>query len=332
MVEQIAQVPNNQTGAAHFSLSRTGSLAYVSGSFRTSFQHTLVWLDRQGRETPLAAPPHGYMFPRISPDGQRLVVQLREQNQTIAIWDFAHATLTPLTSGLLRYPVWTPDSRRIAFAVPGAQQQIFWQAADGSGSPEPLTQPGAGGLPTAFSPDGTRLIFWDSNRGGLMALALPERRVMPLVPGSNTLSQNGAVSPDGRWLAYETTEAGPLQVFVRPFPNVEAGRWQVSTDGGTAPVWSRDGRELFYVGQAGGLMRVAVQPASSWASGAPTKLVNGPYSWTLPDVRGRLYDVSSDGNRFLVLKRAAQPQAQIPDTIVWVQNWFEELKQRVPVK
>jgi eukaryotic-like serine/threonine-protein kinase len=134
-------------------------------------------------------------------------------------------------------------------------------------------------------------------------------------------------------LAYQTNEAGQWQVVVCAFPNVEAGRWQVSADGGSQPLWSRDGRELFYIAPGGGIMRVQMEHSSSWTFSAPTKLVSGPYSWSLRGFGGRVYDVSRQGDRFLVLKPAPNSQPQnAPDTIVVVQNWFEELKARMPTE
>jgi Tol biopolymer transport system component len=157
--------------------------------------------------------------------------------------------------------------------------------------------------------------------------------VDPLIGRPGIAVSNGEVSPDGRLLAYQTNEAGQMQVVVCAFPNVEAGRWQVSADGGSQPLWSRDGRELFYIAPGGGIMHVHVALGASWTFSAPTKLVGGSYSWSLPGVGGRLYDVSRQGDRFLVLKPAPISQQQnAPDTIVVVQNWFEELKARVPTK
>jgi hypothetical protein len=138
--------------------------------------------------------------------------------------------------------------------------------------------------------------------------------------------------PDGNFLAYQTNESGQMQVVVRPFPNVDRGRWQVSVDGGVQPLWSRDGGGLFFIAPAGGIMRVQVEHGKNPPFGPPTKLVDGPYTWS-PAFSGRSYDVSKRGDRFLVMKPVPDSQQQgAPDTIVVVQNWFDELKARVPVK
>jgi serine/threonine-protein kinase len=338
LIEGVAQSPA-QTGSAHFSVSRTGTLAYIEGSFRDLVLQKLAWIDRAGRETEIAAPARNYLSPRISPDGKRLAVQVRTRDDDhVWIWDFARETFTPLTSGRDRQnsPVWTPDGRRIAFGSGRTgDARVHWQLADGSGSPEALSDAPMAQLATSFSPDGTQLVFMDPNRSALMLLSIKENgRISPLVEYPGISARSGAISPDGRWLAYDSNESGPPQVFIRRFPNTAAGRWQVSSSGGTLPVWSRDGRELFYLAPSGGIMHVGVNAVVDWASSAPAKIVDLPSDSTanLVDTR-RGYDVSPQGERFLLLKPApnAQP-ARPPDTIVLVQNWFEELRARVPVK
>ena len=142
--------------------------------------------------------------------------------------------------------------------------------------------------------------------------------------------RNGEVSPDGRWLAYEANDSGRFEIYVRPFPDVSSGHWQVSTDGGTRPLWARDGHELFYLAPTGALMRVGVARGSTWAATAPTKLFEGRYG--APAVfLGRTYDVSPDGRRFLMIKPVGSPDAtDAPASFVVVQHWVEELKRLVP--
>jgi eukaryotic-like serine/threonine-protein kinase len=251
-------------------------------------------------------------------------------SRRIWIWDTRRETLEPLTvsGGYATSPVWTRDGQRLAFSWSG----LWWQAADGNGSPERFGDASQEGMSTSFAPDG-RLVFTTDNNSRLALLThAPAHRVDSLIlpPG---VARNGEVSPDGHFLAYETTESGQSQVLVRQFPNVEAGHWQVSSDGGTRPAWSHDGTELFFVGSSGGLMRVQVQDRTTPTFSAPSKLVEGPYSFSLPTIAERPYDVSRQGDRFLVMKPVQDPQPQEnPDTIVVVQNWFEELKARVPTK
>jgi serine/threonine-protein kinase len=163
----------------------------------------------------------------------------------------------------------------------------------------------------------------------MMAIELDAtRRVTPLVQ-SPFIERNGTVSPDGRWLAYEANDTGPFQIYVRPFPEVNGGRWMVSTTGGTKPIWA--GQELFYVSPSGAVMAVGVVRGPSWAATTPTLVVKEGYltnlSWW-----GRSYDVSPDGQRFLMIKEGGAEGAAAPTSIVVVQHWVEELKRLVPAK
>ena len=158
MAEGIMTASN--TGAAQFSFSDTGALVYVVGNALQD--RTLVWVDRDGRETPLAAEPNAYRFPRISPDGGRVALEVRDQENDIWIWDFARETLTRLTSAPSRdtYPVWTPNGRRVAFASSrDGLPNLYWKASDGTGAVERLTESENLQLPSAFTPDGKQLVF-----------------------------------------------------------------------------------------------------------------------------------------------------------------------------
>jgi serine/threonine-protein kinase len=148
--------------------------------------------------------------------------------------------------------------------------------------------------------------------------------VTPLVQ-SRALERNGIVSPDGRWLAYEANDRGQLEIYVRPYPDVSRGVWQVSTGGGTRPLWSRTSQELFYVSLAGAIMRVGVIRGSSWATTTPMSIVRNEYMTTLAGFVGRHYDVSPDGSRFLVVKAANDPKGEPPQLVV-VQHFDAELK------
>jgi serine/threonine-protein kinase len=142
--------------------------------------------------------------------------------------------------------------------------------------------------------------------------------------------RNGEVSPDGRWLAYEADDSGRFNIYVRPFPDVSSGYWQVSTDGGTRPLWARNSQELFYLSMTGALMRVGVARGPTWAATAPTKLFEGRYGATA-NQNGRTYDVAPDGKRFLMIKAGDSPdQTAVPTSLVVVQNWREELKRLMP--
>jgi hypothetical protein len=172
----------------------------------------------------------------------------------------------------------------------------------------------------------------DFGRNVLWLLSVTGDRKMEAIAAGPS-PRNGEVSPNGRWLAYETNEAGTYQVFVRPFGTAQGPRWPVSTDGGVTPVWRRDGRELFYVGPTrSSIMHVTVGAGPVWNAGPPAKLLDGTFTFSRANVPGRLYDVSRDGTRFVALTPAMDIPQHLPNTIVVVQNWLEELKQRVPTK
>jgi Tol biopolymer transport system component len=348
-VPVVEQVMTQFNGAAEFSVSRQGTLVYVPGVGTTEAPRSLVWVTRQGQEAPITAPPRAYTSPRLSPDGTRVALALDAQ-EGIWIWDLARKTLTRLTDTPAFYsdPVWTPDGRRVIFASSlGGIPNLFWRAADNTGTVERLTTSPNAQVPTAMAPDGTRLIVREivpTTGGDLRVLRLegPSGRpgaasATPLTAAARqteTLLQTafnedgGEISPDGRWLAYESNDSGPFQISVRPFPNVESGHWTISSSGGTRPAWARSGRELFYLDGTNAVTAVSVHTTPTFRAGTPTKLFDGRYySYVL----SRSYDVSPDGQRFLMIKDSASgDQPSTLPGIVVVVNWAEELKAKVP--
>ena len=241
-VAVLEQVMTTLVGAANVSISGGGALIYISGGAQTAPPgETLVWVDRDGREEPIKVPPMSYRYPRLSPDGTRLAVAVRGQGDDIWVWDFARETLTRVTfePGQDQYPVWTPDGRRLLFrSERSGPPNLFSQAADGTGAVERLTESANEQTSYAVSPDGTRLVFCEDLRAtgqDLNVLTLQgERRAEPLVQTGFT-ERDAEISPDGRWLAYESNESGRPEIYVRPFPDVNTGRWQISTGGGRTP-------------------------------------------------------------------------------------------------
>jgi serine/threonine-protein kinase len=346
LVEEIARTDAEQTGAAHFSLSADGTLVYIpdiAGAIG-GLRRTLVWVDRQGREEPLKAPVRAYRYPRLSPDGLRLALDIQDEQRDIWIWHLTGETLTRLTldSALEQYGVWTPDGRRVIFGSSraGLTLNLFWQASDGTGAVERLTESQNTQYPMAVSPDGTRLVVREDRRGLGDLLLLPlqgERRPEPLVQ-TPFRELNAEISPDGRWIAYQSNESGRDEIYVRPFPTVNEGRWQVSTGGGSRPLWARNGQELFYLTAAGdALMSTPVSGSSSFKTGNPAKVFETTAYYvplaSAANSPGRTYDVSPDGRRFLMIKPVAgAEQNTAPQSITVVQNWFEELTRRVPTR
>jgi serine/threonine-protein kinase len=330
------------TGTADFVLAQNGTLVYVPGGMGGGLARSLAWVSRQGKEEPIkAAPPRAYVLPRLSPDGTRVALDIRDQDNDVWVWDLKRETLARVTfdPGPDRDPVWTSDSRRIVFDSPrggtGGTPNLYWQAADNTGTVERLTTSQNPQYTNSISPDGRHLLFVEqapNTTGDIEMLTLDAARkseAAPLV--ATTFSElNAEVSPDGRWVAYQSNESGKNQVYVRPFPKVDAGHWQVSTAGGTRPLWARSGRELFYELDSA-LMAVPVQTTGAiFGAGNPAKLFNAaPYYFgnALPT-----YDVSADGQRFLMIKLADQSSTGTAASMVVVEHWTEELKARVPAK
>jgi len=327
-------VVTKASGAADFAVALDGALVYLSGE-ATTLRRRLVWVDRMGREELLPAPERTYFYPRISPDGTRVAVFIGDQEGDIWTWDFARQTLTRLTFDPAQdtYPLWMPDGRRLIFAsARSGVENLFWQAADGAGAVERLTESPDAQVPHAITPDGTRIVFREAattTGNDLMLMPLqPPRRAQPLVQTMFN-ERNAEIGPDGRWLAYESNESGRLEIYVRPFPEVGGGRWQVSTGGGRTPLWSRNGQELFYLSLEGVVMGVRVQARSSWSSSTPERVLQGQYFYAAPGV-GRTFDIAPDGRRFLMIQGGSDAAAAPQNRIFFVQHWVEELKRLVP--
>jgi eukaryotic-like serine/threonine-protein kinase len=324
-VPVVENVQGNGFGAAQYSISTTGSLVYVSGGSQSD-QNRLVWVSRDGKEQPLAAPPRAYGWPRISPDGRKVTVA---QDGQIWVYELARDTMTRFTfEGSNNFaPVWTPDGSRIAFQSNNdGPSSVFWQKADGSGGMEKLTGSEYTRFPKSWSADGQLLSFGEINPTtgyDIWVLDMKDRKAVPFL--RTPFYEVGVFSPDGRWMAYTSNESGRDEVYVQPYPG-PGGKWQISTDSGMDVRWTANGRELTY--RNGDKMMaadIATQPAFS--AGKPRMLFEGPY--VPPSQLASLYDVSGDGQRFLMLKPAESAEAA-PTQINIVLNWFEELKQKVP--
>jgi Tol biopolymer transport system component len=335
VVEGVLQSPT--TGAAQYSFSSMGSLVYVSGGVQAP-ERKLVWVNRNGAEQTLAAPARAYVVPRLSPDGRRLAATITEQEAQIWQYDFSRETLTRMTfeGNNNQVPVWTPDGKRIAFnSNKEGPNNIYWQLADGSGGLERLTTNEYLQAPSSWSPDGQLLAFFEVNpetQRDIWVLRMGEPsagsgQVRKALPFIRTRFDEAVprFSPDGRWLAYISNESGRYEVYVQPYPG-PGGKWQISTEGGAEPVWNPNGRELFY--RSGDkMMAVDIATQPGFAAGKSRMLFQGRYEHaSFPSSN---YDVSPDGQRFLMLKPVEQEQAA-PTQINVVLNWFEELKRRVP--
>src|SRR5207244_4560698 len=220
---------------AQFDVSRTGSLVYVSGDLQGTGR-SLVWVDREGREQPLEAPPRNYAQPRISPDGQQVAVVVRGANDDVWVYDIPRQTLTRLTSQSRSFaPIWTSDGKRIIYeSTRGGALNLFGKAADGSGEEERLTKSRFNQGPSSTSPDGQAMVFLESGDLGILPLTGEGRSPRLFFKSPFDEGPVSAFSPDGRWLAHVSNESGRREIYVQPFP-AGGRKVQISRDGGDEP-------------------------------------------------------------------------------------------------
>jgi len=336
VVEGVAMKTN---GSTSFALSETGSLVYVTGSAANTTLRTFVWVDPNGREQALPLPGRPYTDPRLSPDGTRLAVVVGEDDGTQALWvyDVGSAAGQRLAvAQTIQVPVWTDDGRILYSGLPfgEAVSQIFSVPADGSDEARQVLRSEGivGDYPTAVTPDGRSLIFsriFTLAHREIYQMSLNGEPVATAVLEGEFNRGNAEVSPDGRWMVYRSDQSGSMEVYVQPFPG-PGPTIPASIGGGTSVTWSPDGTELIYrLGD-----RVMAVPFSADGGtpsiGRPVELFRGPY--LAPGLGGgRLYHVAPDG-RLLMLKEAgaADGGEALPPQVVLVENFFEELRGRLP--
>ena len=330
VVERMMTKPS---GAANYAASRPGTIAYVpERAVEPTPITSLVWVDKKGIEEPIKAAPRAYGPPRLSPDGTRVAVGVTDEGNT-EVWVLDLRRETPprrltFSPGMDGLPLWTPDGQRIVF-MSSRTGVLNWyrQAADGTGAVERLTTSDTPQWPVSISPNASRLFGFG---GGGKATAIIVAHAA--TPGSVQTLFDGSfpeISPDGRYLAYTSGESGREEIYVRPFPQVDRGRWQISTAGGTRAAWARNSRDLFYVDASMRLVRVPVRMSgTTFSAGSPSKVFDAVYVEPNPS---RHYDVSPDGQRFLMLKdmTARDPNAT-PASMVVVEHWFDALTRRMP--
>ena len=270
-------------GVADFGVSANGSLVYVPDVAGSEGGRSLVWVDRQGREEALRAPPAPYENPRISPDGRYITVEVRDaENSEVMVYDLERDIATRLTfhPGQDRYPLWSPDGQRVVFSSDReGTLNIYSKAGDGTGPVERLTTSGNRQWPQSWSADGQSLVILDSgDQMDIHVMSLGADGQTEELISTDVREFFAEVSPNDRWIAYVSDELGQREVYVRPFPDVDNGLWQISRDGGTSPVWGPDGRELFFraIGSSD-MMVVAVDTEPTFDHGNPEFLFAGPY-------------------------------------------------------
>jgi len=319
-------------GQGAFSVSDTGVLAYVPGGAPAA-ETRLVWVDREGRSTPLAADPGSYEWPRLSPDGSRVAVTDRTADGAIDIWVLGveRGTRSRLTGGGNNIlATWAPGGEAVFFGWhqggPGGLN-IYRKPVDGAGEAEQVLVREHPLFPMDITADGRSLLFveWNPKTArDIWTMTLEgDRRAEPVLVTPFD-EYRPMLSPDGRWLAYVSDESGRYEVYVQSWPE-GASRALLSAHGGTGPAWSADGTELFYQnGEA--MMAVPVESGTSFSTGTPELLFEG--SFKLGAYGSLSYDVSTDG-RFLMMERSQEATA---DRLHVVLDWFEELKRLAPTE
>jgi eukaryotic-like serine/threonine-protein kinase len=325
----VADPVQEDEGRMHgiFSSSENGALTYAEGVSGQDRQ--LIWVDRSGKKLGEVPGADAYADPQISPDGKRLAFTLESSGYDIWVYDIARAVKTRLTFGAAssqqanQAGVWSPDGRQIAYSCARpAKYGLCLRPSDGSGNEE-FIHPGneQPRYPNDWSPDGKVLACYEAKQGALEIWMLPlsgERKPYPFL--QSPFNELGArFSPDGKWVAYTSLESGRPEVYVVPFPGPR-GKWQVSTGGGTWPRWRRDGKEIFYLSPDNKIMAAQVRASgSSFEVGAIQPLFETrPYR---AFINGS-YDVTADGQRFVIAYEAGQPTA----AITLVVNWTADLK------
>lgn len=324
-------------GSAKVGFSRTGTLVYRSRDIDTS-RVVIQWLTADGKSQPLLDKPGLFVNPHFSPEGARLAVANDDVHSGIWIYDIRRDTLSPLTGERNgTHPVWTPDGQYIAYQ---AADGISFARADGGSRPEPLTESKEFQYPSAFAPDGKHLAFYQSGPQGFELWTVPvEREAAQSKAGKPELFQRtnfgnrgASFSPDGRWLAYSSNESGVSQVYVRAFPD-KGGHWQVSSDGGTSPIFSRNGKELFFFDVPADRIMVANYSAKgdSFVGEKPRQWSGQSVALTMGGAVGVQYDVSPDGKRIAVCTYAGGSTQQDSGHVIFLENFVDELQRKVPL-
>ncbi len=319
-------------GAAQVDFSRNGTFVYRSGG--PEGLRTIQWLDGSGKAVSLGFEPAIYLVPRLSPDGNQLAYVVSQgSNMDLWVYDFQHGIKTRVATGQNFYPVWSPDGRFLVFQTP---RGMFWAPANGAGQPQPLMQQQKSlRYPTSFTPDGTRLIFSEQIPGGgaeirTVPVHLKSGQLLAGEPQSFLKTPGvlsfASISPDGRWVAYADAEGGSYEVCVRAFPD-NGTKVQVSTAGGTMPVWSRTRNELFYRSDQRIMVANYTIKGDSFAADKPRVWFGKQLAGVGLGVN---FDLAPDGKRLIVLTPAEAPESRDARShVTVVVNYFDEVRRRM---
>ena len=314
-----------QDGLSFCAISQNGTMVYIPKA--TLFRgNEVVWVNRQGKTEALGLPQGYYKHPRLSPDGRRIALtKSPQERQDVWVFELDRSTMTSVAAGPTSEfnALWTSDGKRLIFNLEETQFEIYARAADGTGPITPLLKGTFDKTPSSLSPDGKVILFAEhtpDNGSDLWTLTLADGKAEVFLR-TPAAEEGGVFSPDGRWIAYHSSASGRTEVYVQSFPKL-GERFQISSDGGEAPLWSRKGDEIFYRAN-NRVMAVKVQTQGALRAERPVELFKGEYDVAYP---GPNYDVTRDG-RFLMVRT---PPELAPRTAVVVVNWFEQLKKLVP--
>jgi eukaryotic-like serine/threonine-protein kinase len=338
IIENVMQAlnfdsPFDDSGVGQYSVSDSGCLAYVPGGIRPDKENSLIQVDLKGNVRPVGDGKAAFVSPRLSPDGKLIAFQTFGEESFLGIYDLSRSITKRLT--WVGQPInlaWTPDGKRLVFGWSNTgKANLYWKPADAFSPMARLTISENAQIPGSFTPDGSTLAFVENHpetKLDILKLDMKSRRVTPYL---NSTYREGwpEISPNGRWLAYASDESGSkqLEVWVRPFPG-PGGKWQVSKGPGVSPIWSKDGRHLFYHlnDQVWG---VDVKTEGDFSAGKPQLLFKNVLFGESHPFRN--WDLWPDGQGFLTVKQDESKPPFVTELIL-IQNWFEELKRRVPIK
>jgi serine/threonine-protein kinase len=320
------------SGTAHYAVSDTGTLIYMPRRPAVDVRSP-IWVLRDGREEAIRVEPRPYTRASLSPDGSRMALALATpENRDIWIYEFARAALMRLTidPATDTAPIWSPDGKRVAFRSEREGGGIFITAADGAGATQRLTKSDGPSRPAhtpyAFTPDAGTLIFAELRSysdQGVAAVTLGRTPAVRTVLDGPYAEARPALSPDGRWLAYQSDESGRFEIYLRPFADVASARVQVSTSGGWSARWSADSRELFYFDGAS-IVAVPIAPGKPVSLGRVTRLFDAS---RFNERLGPVYDVAPDGTRFLFLRPGGPNGEPVRRTdLTLIDGWGMTLK------